>query len=214
MKTRFTAAMGVAAAGVLFTGMLAGCGTTDAERNEEAARAEASARPTPEPTMTLRPCPGGESLRIDPAGGYVSIAPGCYDQAVAEAIAEFPEPLPAGMEWRIELSNFSDPSSGTQQGGISIQDGVQDTTVAGYWLCAWMDSYLQALDSGDAAGQDHSMEYLAKYTSLPSTQEFMVNPEVFDASVIAPAQAGDPAQLREYFKGGCSSFRRSAESSR
>ncbi|MCQ1948732.1 hypothetical protein NNX28_02155 [Arthrobacter sp. zg-Y859] len=213
MNTRVTAAMGIAAAGALFTGVLAGCGTTDAERNEALARAEASARPAPEPTMTLQPCPGGEIMRLDPAG-TTSIKPDCFDQAVAEAIAEFPEPLPAGTSWLLETTDFSDPEVRSKQGDISIADGVQDTTVAGYWLCAWMDSYLQALDSGDATGQEHSMEYLAKYTSLPAIQENMVNPEVFDASVIAPAQAGDPAQLREFFKGDCSSFLRSADSSR
>ncbi|MCC9204295.1 hypothetical protein [Arthrobacter sp. zg-Y769] len=212
MSRRMTAAMGFAAAAAAFTVVLAGCGTTDAERNEAQARAEASARPTPEPTMTLRPCPGGEILRTDPSG-TTSIKPECFDQAVAEAIAEFPEPLPAGTQWLVETTDFSDPAVRAELGDISIEDGNQDTTVAGYWLCAWMDSYLEAFDSGDEAGQEHSMGYLAKYTSLPSTQKFMVNPEVFDASVIAPAKAGDPALLREYFKGDCSSFTRSADPS-
>lgn len=198
---------GIAAA-VLLAGLLSGCGATDAEVNEAHARAEASATPSQGKTA-LAPCPGGEIYRTEPSG-MQTIKQECFDQAVAEAIAEFPEPLPAGVEWQVETTDFNDPEVRAKLGDISIEDGNQDTMVAGYWLCAWMDAYLQASDSSNAQGQADSMAYLGKYTSLPSTREYMVNPEDFDAAVVEPARAGNPAKLREYYKGGCSSFHRAA----
>ncbi|MCC3275391.1 MULTISPECIES: hypothetical protein [unclassified Arthrobacter] len=195
-------------AALLLAGLLAGCGATDAEMNEARARAEASASPS-QAKRTLRPCPGGEILRTEPSG-MQSIRPECYDQAVAEAIAEFPEPLPAGVEWQVETTDFSDPEVRAKLGDISIADGNQDNDVAAYWLCAWMDAYISASDAGDAAAQEQSMGYLAKYTSLPASREYMVNPEVFDAAVVEPARAGNPAKLREYYKGSCSAFQRAA----
>ncbi|UPO76388.1 hypothetical protein [Arthrobacter sp. Helios] len=136
-----------------------------------------------------------------------TIKPDCFDQAVVEAIAEFPEPLPPGTDWQIRAAGFTEPQQTPSAQMPSIEDGIQDTLVAGYWLCAWMDSYLQAVDGNDAPGQADGMAYLSKFTQLPAIQANMVNPAVFDSSVIAPAKAGDPATVREYFK-TCSNYRR------
>ncbi|MDM7991327.1 hypothetical protein [Arthrobacter sp. zg-Y877] len=213
MKTRITCAIRAAAAAAVLAAGLVGCAPSDAELNEARAIAELSASPAPAPaTATPPPCPESEILQVDPSG-TTSIKPDCFDEAVALAITEFPEPLPAGVEWRVETPDYSDPEVRLKLGDISIADGNQDNAVAGYWLCAWMDSYLRALDNSDPASQEQSMEYLAKYTSLPAMQEHLVNPEVFDASFITPAQAGDPAQLRKFFKGSCSSFLRAADRS-
>ena len=188
---------------VLLGALLAGCGPTDAEVAEERAVAEAGARPT---SWEPRPCPGGEIYRTE-SSGMRTIKADCFDQAVAEAIAEFPEPLPPDIGWEIRTPDFTDPRQNPTLELPSIEDGAQDTAVAGYWLCAWMDTYVQALDNGNEQGRTESLAYLAKYTQLPASQAYLVNPEVFDETVIAPAQAGDPTKLREHFK-SCSNYRR------
>ena len=195
MATRMACALGT----ILLAALLTGCGPTDAEVTEARAVAEAKASPVPT-RAELRPCPGGEIYRIEPSGTR-TIKADCFDQAVAEAIAEFPEPLPPGIDWDgIPTPDFADPRQNPTLELPSIEDGVQDTAVAGYWLCAWMDTYVQALDSNNEQDQTVSMAHLSKYTQLPASQAYLVNPEVFDETVIAPAQAGDPAKLREYFK--------------
>lgn len=201
MGTRITGAF----AALLLGALLAACGPSDAEINEAQAVAEVKANPTPTP-WEPRPCIGGEILHQEPTGTMQTIKPDCFDQAVAEAIDEFPEPLPAGAEWQIRTPDYTDPRENEAGQMPVIEDGVQDSLVAGYWLCAWMDSYLEALDGNDAPGQAEGMEYLSKYTQLPAVQTSLVNPEDFEASVIAPAKDGDPAKLREYF-GTCPSYR-------
>ncbi|MER1996647.1 MAG: hypothetical protein ABTA24_09145 [Arthrobacter sp.] len=193
-----------AAAALLLGTALAGCGATDDEVNEALAVEDAKANPAPTP-WNPRPCPGGEILQTDPSGTVQSIKPDCYDQALVEAIEEFPEPLPAGVEWQFETINYFDPKENPSLEVPVIMDGVQDVTVAENWLCAWMESYLQAVDSGDSPEQANSMAYLDKYTQLPAVQANHGNPEDFAASVIAPAQAGDPAKMREFF-GGCPQY--------
>lgn len=201
MGTRTAAALAV----LLLGAVLAGCGATDAEINE--ARAVAEAKASPMATQREpRPCPGGEILRRGATGAMDTIKPDCFDQAVVEAIAEFPEPLPPGTDWQIRTPDFADPQQNPAAQMPVIEDGIQDTMVAEYWLCAWMDSYLQAVDGNDALGKADGMAHLSKFTQLPALQASMVNPEVFDASVIAPAKAGDPATVREYFK-TCSNYR-------
>ena len=56
------------------------------------------------------------------------------------------------MGWPAETLDFSDPDVIVETWNMSIQYGVQDTTVAQHWLCAWMDEYLQATDSGKCPG--------------------------------------------------------------
>lgn len=201
MGTRTATAL----AALLLGAVLAGCGTTDAEINE--ARAVAEAKASPMATQwEPRPCPGGEILQRDANGAMDTIKPDCFDQAVVEAIAEFPEPLPPGTDWQLRTPGFTEPQQNPAAQMPSIEDGIQDTLVAGYWLCAWMDSYLQAVDGDDPAGQADGMAYLSKFTQLPAIQANMVNAEVFDSNVIAPARDGDPATVREYFK-TCSNYR-------
>ena len=187
-----------AAAPLLLVGLLAGCGPTDAEINEAHAVAEAKANPAPTP-WEPRPCHAGEILQTDATSATQSIRPDCFDQALVEAIAEFPEPLPAGADWHFHTIDYFDPEENPSLEVPVIMDGVQDVTVAENWLCAWIGSYLQAVDSDDAPGQADSMAHLAKYSQLPAIQAHHGNPEDFVASVIAPAQAGDPAKMREFF---------------
>ncbi|MER2134485.1 MAG: hypothetical protein ABS910_07380 [Arthrobacter sp.] len=194
-----------AAAALLLGTLLAGCSPTDAEVNEALAAAEAKANPAPTP-WDPRPCPGGEILQTDSSGTIQSIRPDCFDQALVEAIAEFPEPLPAGIDWHFRTVNYFDPEENPSLEVPVIMDGNQDTQVAGFWLCAWMDTYLQAVDSEDAPGQQNSMAYLSKYTQLPAVQTHFVNPEDFEANVIAPAQAGDPTSIRKFFQ-TCGAYR-------
>ena len=194
MGTRFAGA----AAALLLGTVLAGCGTTDDEANEALAVEEAKANPAPTP-WDPRPCPGGEILQTDPSGTVQSIKPDCFDQALVEAIAEFPEPLPAGSDWHFHTIDYFDPEENPSLEVPVIMDGVQDVTVAENWLCAWMDTYLQAVDSNDAQRQADSLAYLSKYTQLPAVQAHHGNPEDFVASVIAPAEAGDSAKMREFF---------------
>lgn len=204
MKRRTAAALSAA----LLAAALTGCGPTDAELNEAQAIAELQARPAPKPTMTLRPCPGGEILRQEP-GGMTSIKVDCYDAALAEAIAEFPQPLPDGVDWYFDTSRFTstDPKINPNGWNIAIEDGNQDLDVAYYWFCAWIGSYLQAGDNGDTAGRDEAVAHLATFTSLPALQAYVDNLEVYDATVIAPAQSGDTATVRDYFRGSCSNVR-------
>ncbi len=194
MGTRFAGA----AAALLLGTVLAGCGTTDDEANEAPAVEEAKANPAPTP-WEPRACHGGEILQTDATSGTQSIKPDCFDQALVEAIAEFPEPLPAGTDWHFHTIDYFDPEENPSLEVPVIMDGVQDVTVAENWLCAWMDTYLQAVDSNDAQGQADSMAYLSKYTRLPAVQAHHGNPEDFVASVIAPARAGDSAKMREFF---------------
>ena len=203
MKRRTAAALSAA----LLAAALTGCGPTDAELNEAQAIAELQARPAPKPAMTLRPCPGGEILRQEP-GGMTSIKVDCYDAALAEAIAEFPQPLPDGVDWYFDTSRFTstDPKINPNGRNVVIEDGNQDVDVAAYWLCAGMGSYLQAGENGNTAGRDEALAYLGAYTSLPAIQAYMADPEVFDATVIAPARSGDDSAVRAHF-GSCSSVR-------
>ena len=187
----------------LLGALLAGCAPAEAEVTEERAVAEASAGPA---SWEPRPCPGGEIYRTEPSGTR-TIKADCYDQAIAEAIAEFPEPLPRDIGWEIRTPDFSDPRRNPTLELPSIEDGVQDTAVAGYWLCAWMDTYVQALDNGNEQRRSESLAHLAAYTQLPAVQAYTANPEVFDETVIAPAQAGDSAKVRDYFR-TCSNYRR------
>jgi len=192
--------MTVALAALLLGALLAGCGPADTEVDETPAVADDKANTAPAP-WEPRPCPGGEILQADPTGTLQSIRPGCFDQAVAEAITEFPEPLPPGTEWRIRTPDFADP----QEHMPVILDGNQDVMVAEYWLCAWMDSYLQAVDSNDAPGQAAGMAHLSRYTQLPAIQANHANPEVFETTVIGPAKENDPTNLRAHFK-SCSNY--------
>lgn len=205
MGTRTAGAFAALLLGTLLGTLLAGCAPTDAEVNEERAVAEAKANSVPTP-WEPRPCPGGEIFQKDATGAMDTIKPECFDQAVAEAIAEFPEPLPPGMDWQIRTPEFPDPKNPATQMPV-IADGNQDTMVAAYWMCAWTDAYLQALDGNDVPGQADGMAQLTKYTQLPAIQANMGNPEDFYASVIEPAEAGDPASVRTFFK-TCSNYRR------
>ena len=193
------------AAALLLGALLAGCGPADAEIDEAQAAAEAKANPVPTP-WDPRPCPGGEILQTDSSGTIQSIRPDCFDQALVEAVAEFPEPLPAGIDWHFRTINYFDPEENPSLEVPVIMDGNQDVQVAGFWLCAWMDSYLQAVDSDDASGQSDSLVYLDRYTQLPAVQAHFVNPEDFEANVIAPAQAGDPTSIRKFFQ-TCGAYR-------
>lgn len=190
-----------AAAAFLLGALLTGCGATDAEINEAQAVAEVKANPAPTP-WDPRPCPGGEIFQPDPSGTIRSIKPDCMDQALVEAIEEFPEPLPQGAEWTFDSVDYSNPEENPSLEMPVILDGNQDVTVAETWLCAWMGSYLQAVDGNDAQGQESGMAYLSRYVQLPAIQENHANPQDFEASVIAPAKAGDPAVMREFY-GGC-----------
>ncbi|UYB36396.1 hypothetical protein N9A08_01520 [Arthrobacter koreensis] len=89
MGKQFAGAAAALMAGVL----LAGCGPTDAEVNEAQALAAAKASPEPTP-WEPRPCNSGEVLQTDAVSGMQSLRPDCLDQALVEAIEEFPEPLP------------------------------------------------------------------------------------------------------------------------
>ncbi|WP_152969932.1 MULTISPECIES: hypothetical protein [Arthrobacter] len=186
-----------AAAALLLGALLAGCGPTDAEVNEAQAIAEVKADPAPTP-WEPRPCLGGEILQSDPSGTMQTIKPDCMDQALLEATQEFTEPLPPGVEWKFESVDYSNPEENPSLEMPAIMDGNQDTMVAHYWLCAWADSYLQSVENNDFQGQEQGMGYLAKYTQLPAVQAWHVDPEVFEANVITPAQAGDPAALQNW----------------
>ncbi|MBF4992701.1 hypothetical protein ITX31_01060 [Arthrobacter gandavensis] len=197
MGTRIAAA----AASLLLGALLAGCGVTDAEINEAQAVAEAQANPEPTP-WEPRPCHSGEIFQTDAVSGTQSLRPDCFDQALVEAIEEFPEPLPPGTDWHFRSINYFDPEENPSLEVPVMMDGAQDVAVAENWLCAWMGSYLQAVDSDDASGQATSMAYLEKYPQLPAIQANHANPGDFVAGVIAPAQAGDPAKMRAFY-GSC-----------
>lgn len=201
MGKQFAGAAAALMAGVL----LAGCGPTDAEVNE--AQAVAAAKASPEPTpWEPRPCHSGEVQQTDAVSGMQSLRPDCLDQALVEAIEEFPEPLPPGIDWYFRTIDYFDPKENPSREVPVMMDGGQDMMVASFWLCAWMDTYLQAVDGDDAPGKENSMAYLSRYTGLPAIQTFFVDREVFDSRVIATAQAGDPTNLRKEFQ-SCGAYR-------
>ena len=129
-----------------------------------------------------------------------------FDDAVMQASVDFPEPLPAGIDWPSIGIDFKDPLVNPDQQRIVIGEGYQDTYISGYWLCAWMDVYLEAMKTGDGAGQQEGIDNISKYTSLPSQQEHLQNPEEFDSQLVAPAALGDPTVLKSYYGSSCGNY--------
>lgn len=96
----------------------------------------------------------------------------------------------------------------------AIEDGVFDSMVAGYWLCAWMGDYLQAQETGDRQRGESAVKELEKYATLPSTIASHQDPQAFASHVIDPAAGGDAATLREFFDSSCSGYQRAVDSFR
>ncbi len=84
---------------------------------------------------------------------------------------------------------------------------MQDDFIAGYWLCSWMDVYLEAVDEQDLEKRNEAVTNIGRYTSLPVSQKYLSNPEDFDSSITTPAQNGDIALLSEFYDSSCSVYR-------
>ncbi|MDN4609584.1 hypothetical protein [Arthrobacter burdickii] len=84
---------------------------------------------------------------------------------------------------------------------------MQDDFIAGYWLCSWMDVYLEAVDEQDPQKRNQAVTNIAKYPSLPVSQKYLSNPEDFDTMITTPARNGDPAMVSEYYDSSCTIYR-------
>ncbi|GAA2172619.1 hypothetical protein GCM10009784_03750 [Arthrobacter parietis] len=162
----------VRAAGVLLTGLLlAGCAAPSEPEVETAAGAF-----TPD--------------------AHEMIGAAEMPEARRQAIKQFPEELPAGYAWPAE--NAVAPVAAGQD--VVVEVGVAETSIAEFWLCAWTAEYIEASDTGDAAGASSALNEIEKYTSLPAIVAHHQNPEVFDSAVVDTAYEGDSTNLRNFFK--------------
>ena len=127
-------------------------------------------------------------------------------EQIRAARERFPERLPDGIYWATD-PYAPDP---TDEDAV-YEDGVFDVAASEYWLCAWMDDYVSAVDGGDSQRADSAMTELEKYVSLPAIAAHHQNPDDFVTSVLEPARLGDATMLREFFA-TCTSYQRATAS--
>lgn len=185
----------------------AGCAAPPAQPGLEQQGLE---RPPAEPTeFVLLDGSGPAGVPAGPMPEETSSFVGAAE-APAQLVAareRFQEKLPEGIPWA------TDPYAWEPERDAAIEDGVFDSMVAGYWLCAWMGDYLQAQETGDRQRGESAVKELEKYATLPSTIASHQDPQAFASHVIYPAAGGDAAMLREFFGSSCSGYQRAVDSS-
>lgn len=123
------------------------------------------------------------------------------DQLVKNAIDEFPEPLPADVQWLDETpANLNQPNT-------KYEEGMAEGAVTFYWLCAWEKSFLDAFNRGDQAVQDESLVMIEKFQQTPWYKASVEDPEQgWVRDVVTPAKLGDPSGVKREFDFGCSKY--------
>lgn len=82
----------------------------------------------------------------------------------AEVTTEFPDPLPDGISFPTETPAIFTPVDDSQ---TIYQDGLPSLIAARYWRCAWLDSELKAVASGDTRKSARAHSRIANYATLP-----------------------------------------------
>lgn len=117
------------------------------------------------------------------------------------AIERFPGELPEGVTWSME------PLLPPGSEDAVVEEGFSDVAVTEYWLCAWMDQYIQAEDASNDQLKNAAMAEIETYTSMPAIVAHHTNPDDFTSSVIGPAKLGDSTILRAFFN-NCTNYER------
>ena len=109
-----------------------------------------------------------------------------------ETAQQLDKSLPEGYPLISELNGEWDRSGRYEAGAGAMQAAFQ-------WQCAWISTYVQSKDGGDADGASHAVDRLAEWTQLPA-----VAPHIDDASkkswaddLITPTREGNDTLLLE-----------------
>jgi hypothetical protein len=119
-----------------------------------------------------------------------------------KAASEFPEALPAG----VSFPNALPPA--LLKNNYVAEAGVGEGVAAHYWLCAWLDVFLDAESLGDqAAAVEASERMTTDWESLPYYEQHVEDPyKVWRKEILGPALEGNVRPLKGYFA-SCSFYK-------
>jgi hypothetical protein len=104
----------------------------------------------------------------------------------------FPENLPAGTTW----PELGDDALGR---GEFAEEGLTAMMASEYWLCAWEKEYLDAANKFDTPKQSAALDELRKYVTLPAIVAHFPDRDVWEQSVLTPAEAGNTSGVQTDF---------------
>ena len=118
-----------------------------------------------------------------------------------EAIKNFKEPLPPGIQW------FKRTPGQLLQPNTTYADGAAEGIVAFYWLCSWEKPYLDAVDNSDKNAAASSLAQVGKWDSLPFAESRFSDPDhAWEKAILTPAKQGDSAAMRSSFTSDCQEY--------
>lgn len=85
----------------------------------------------------------------------------------AEAIARFPEALPASSSFPEKAPAFFYPEKSQPDEVHLFEDGLFDSFATSYWRCAWLQEVSRADASGDVDRAVSARAALERYATLP-----------------------------------------------
>lgn len=104
--------------------------------------------------------------------------------------------LPEGYRWPAETPIKAGPD-------VQVDAGVLASTRAFYWMCAWEHVFL---NSPSAEEQSKALDALPRLGEFDAMREANGSVAVWQANVVAPAAAGDPAPIRDEYAASCAAF--------
>lgn len=123
-----------------------------------------SATPVPTATPTRPPVATGPVAPATVQGDRSFYAQDQVDQAWADLVEHYPQPLPAGVAFPEPAPAFLHPDDGETH---VFQTGLPEQIAAQYWRCAWLDAYLTAGREADGTQRARASAMLAHYPGLP-----------------------------------------------
>jgi hypothetical protein len=118
-------------------------------------------------------------------------------QVWADDIAAFPRELPEKVEWP------TSPPAILLEDNTVYEPGSVSMLAAHYWLCAWEDEYLGAVESGDSDIKEVALKQVQGYADLETVKTYLLNPNEWREGVVAPAFDGDSGPIEEDFGATC-----------
>ncbi|WP_146076515.1 hypothetical protein [Rathayibacter sp. AY1A7] len=120
------------------------------------------------------------------------ITPSQAGSVLRGEVTRFNALLPAGVSWPTSLPDF------LKEKDVKMDASVPRAIASIYWLCAWEDSYVTAVDEKNDTQASASLKEIAKFVELPFYKEQFVDPEgAWLKNVLQKAQSGDASGVRE-----------------
>lgn len=92
-----------------------------------------------------------------------------------DVTAAFPKPLPAGVDWPAEPPDLSGINPDLPP-VLTVEEDLYQGMAGNYWLCLWMDVYLDPSGASGPEPRALAIEHISGYVHTPAGQLAYPNP--------------------------------------